>query len=215
MEHYIKRLIAQGEHQTLDFKFEINDAKKIARSLSAFANTNGGRLLIGVKDNGVICGVRSDEEFYMIETASHLYCRPEVVFTSVNHTVDGKNVVEIIVAPSSLKPHYAPAKDNSWQAYIRVNDENQIVNKVILRVWKRLAAPKGVYLKYTDAEKHLLEFIEQYGEISFSKACRVTQCNRYKTENIIANFIAIGVLEPIFGNNKITYKISNINKKIS
>ena len=46
--HPIEELIAQGEHQQLDFKFEVSDSKKIARTLSAFANTDGGRLLIGV-----------------------------------------------------------------------------------------------------------------------------------------------------------------------
>ena len=63
---YIHILIAEGEHQQQDFKFEISDARKIARTLSAFSNTDGGRLLIGVKDNGKIAGVRSDEEKYMI-----------------------------------------------------------------------------------------------------------------------------------------------------
>ena len=46
------KYISQGEHQTQDFKFEIDDQKKIARTLAAFGNANGGRLLIGVKDNG-------------------------------------------------------------------------------------------------------------------------------------------------------------------
>ena len=64
---YIHTLIAEGEHQQQDFKFEISDARKIAKTLSAFANTDGGRLLIGVKDNGRIAGVRSEEEKYMIE----------------------------------------------------------------------------------------------------------------------------------------------------
>ena len=66
---YIRQLVSEGEHCHQDFKFEISDARKIARSLSAFANTEGGRLLIGVKDNGKIAGVRSDEEIYMIEAA--------------------------------------------------------------------------------------------------------------------------------------------------
>jgi predicted HTH transcriptional regulator len=65
---YIRQLVSEGEHCHQDFKFEISDARKIARSLSAFANTEGGRLLIGVKDNGKIAGVRSDEEIYMIES---------------------------------------------------------------------------------------------------------------------------------------------------
>ena len=56
---YIHALIAEGEHQQQDFKFEISDARKIAKTLSAFANTDGGKLLIGVKDNGKIAGVRS------------------------------------------------------------------------------------------------------------------------------------------------------------
>ena len=73
---YLQQLIAEGEHQQQDFKFEISDARKIARSLSAFFNTDGGRLLIGVKDNGRIAGVRSEEEIYMIEAAAKLYCRP-------------------------------------------------------------------------------------------------------------------------------------------
>ncbi|MDA3865584.1 MAG: putative DNA binding domain-containing protein, partial [Salinivirgaceae bacterium] len=41
------QLIAQGEHQQQDFKFCINDSRKIAKSLVAFANTDGGRLLVG------------------------------------------------------------------------------------------------------------------------------------------------------------------------
>ena len=75
---YIYKLIEEGEHQQQDFKFEISDARKIAKSLSAFSNTDGGRLLIGVKDNGKIAGVRSEEEIYMIEAAAKLYCQPQV-----------------------------------------------------------------------------------------------------------------------------------------
>ena len=43
--YYIEELISQGEHEQQDFKFLISDARKIARSISAFANNGGGRLL--------------------------------------------------------------------------------------------------------------------------------------------------------------------------
>ena len=58
---YLEKLISEGEHVHQDFKFAISDARKIAKSLSAFANTEGGRLLVGVKDNGKIAGVRSEK----------------------------------------------------------------------------------------------------------------------------------------------------------
>ena len=99
-KHPIEALIEQGEHQQLDFKFEVSDSKKIARTLSAFANTDGGRLLIGVKDNGAISGVRSEEEYYMIEAASKMYTHPEVPFTAKRWDVNGKTVLEVYIAPS-------------------------------------------------------------------------------------------------------------------
>ena len=97
-KHPIEALIEQGEHQQLDFKFEVSDSKKIARTLSAFANTDGGRLLIGVKDNGAISGVRSEEEYYMIEAASKMYTHPEVPFTAKRWDVNGKTVLEVYIA---------------------------------------------------------------------------------------------------------------------
>ena len=41
---YVSRLIEEGEHEHQDFKYAISDARKIARSISAFANNDGGRL---------------------------------------------------------------------------------------------------------------------------------------------------------------------------
>ena len=57
---YLQRLINEGEHQQQDFKYRISDALKLAKSVSAFANTTGGRLLIGVRDDGQMSGVRSE-----------------------------------------------------------------------------------------------------------------------------------------------------------
>ncbi|HEY9115860.1 MAG TPA: ATP-binding protein, partial [Bacteroidales bacterium] len=122
--HPIKELISQGESLHLDFKFEISDAAKIARSLVAFANTEGGKLLVGVKDNGSIAGVRSEEEFYMIQNAAHRFCQPEVHFTSKEWVLEGKKVLEINIPFSPDYPHRAPDSEGNFKAFIRVADEN-------------------------------------------------------------------------------------------
>ena len=92
---YIEKLVELGENQTQDFKFEISDSKKIARTLSAFSNTDGGKLLIGVKDNGSIAGVRSEEEKHMLEAAAEMYCQPEVALEFSEWKIDGKQVLEV------------------------------------------------------------------------------------------------------------------------
>ena len=119
MSRFIYKLIAEGEHQQQDFKFCINDSKKIAKSLVAFANTDGGRLLIGVKDNGKIAGISSDEEFYMIEAAAKIYSKPQINFTTRQWKVDGKTVLEIGVEPGNKKPHFAKDENGKWLAYVR------------------------------------------------------------------------------------------------
>lgn len=102
---YILDLIAEGEHERQDFKYSITDACKIARSISAFANRSGGRLLIGVKDNGTVAGVRNEEDIYVVEQAAEMYCRPaqHVEFTAFR--VDASAVViRAEIARSARRP---------------------------------------------------------------------------------------------------------------
>ena len=113
---YIYTLIAEGEHQQQDFKFEISDACKIAKTLSAFANTEGGRLLIGVKDNGRIAGVRSEEEKYMIEAAAELYCSPTVNYSMQTHQVEGRTILIVQIEESDQKPIYAKDESGKYLA---------------------------------------------------------------------------------------------------
>jgi predicted HTH transcriptional regulator len=74
---FLLRLIREGEYQRQDFKYRVADACKLAKSVSAFANTDGGRLLIGVRDDGNLSGVRSEEEIFMMHQAAYRYCKPE------------------------------------------------------------------------------------------------------------------------------------------
>ena len=67
----IRKLILEGEGTTLDFKNTITSCEKIAKTMVSYANNKGGKLLIGVADDGRIVGVKSeDEEKYMINKAA-------------------------------------------------------------------------------------------------------------------------------------------------
>ena len=201
-EKYIHALIAQGEHLQLDFKFEISDARKIARTLSAFSNTAGGRLLVGVKDNGRISGVRSEEEFYMVESAASLYCKPEVQFTSQIYTVEGKNVLEVYIPEVDIKPVYARDERNRWMAYTRIADENILANVVQVRIWNGQQDTgeedvKERLLEYTRKEKILLSTLEQIPGAGLTRLGRDTGFKRKELVSLMTKLVRFDVVEII------------------
>jgi hypothetical protein len=204
-KHPLEALIEQGEHQQLDFKFEVNDSKKIARTLSAFANTDGGRLLIGVKDNGLIAGVRSEEEYYMIEAASKMYTRPEVPFTATRWDIRGKTVLEIYIPPCPGKPYAAPDKDDRYQAYIRVHDENMPANEILLLAWKKELEPQGVLLEISRPVEKLLHYLDQYPYIHISHFCRMAHISYHTARNILSDLMATGTLRYGVVDKRIVY----------
>lgn len=204
---YIHALIAEGEHQQQDFKFEISDARKIARTLSAFANTDGGRLLIGVKDNGKIAGVRSDEEKYMIEAAAQLYCQPKVEYSMQTFHVEGRSVLVVQIDESKQKPIYAKDENGKLLAYLRVKDENILATLVHLRVWQQSGCPTGELIQYTEKEQLLLDLLEQNKILSLNRYCRQTGISRRAAEHLLAKFIRFDIVEPVFENHKFYFRL--------
>ena len=208
MSTYLLKLIREGEHINQDFKYCISDSKKIAKSLVAFANTNGGRLLIGVKDNGNIAGVRSDEEFYMIEAAAKIFSKPEIEFTYQQHHIDGKVVLEIQIESSSKKPHFAKDENGKWLAYFRQHDENKLANHVLIEVWRKQKSPKGIFVNYSDSEKILLDYLKENQSISQSQYSRKARITYRDAEKILSDFVVLGILKPVFTEKKMVFSLS-------
>ena len=119
-KQYLQSLIRVGEHQQQDFKYRVSDAPKLAKSVSAFANTDGGRLLIGVRDDGNMSGVRTEEEIYMMHQAAYRYCSPESSIRFDTYHVDGRTIVVVTVPPSDRRPIYAIGDEGVKKAYIRI-----------------------------------------------------------------------------------------------
>lgn len=208
MSTHLYKLIQQGEHQQQDFKYCINDSKKIAKSLVAFANTDGGRLLIGVKDNGKIAGIKTDEEFYMVEAAAKIYSKPAISFRTQQWQVEGKTVLEIQVDPSNLKPHFAKDENGKWLAYIRIDDENFLAHKIQINVWKKQNSPTGIYFTYSDAEKLLIELLKKNVSLTFSKYLRLASISRQEAENILTNFVLMNLVEMNTSKERTTFSLN-------
>jgi len=210
MDNYLKKLIAEGENQKLDFKYCISDSRKIARTLSAFANSDGGRLLIGVRDNGSIAGIRSDEEYYMVETAVHLFCRPEVIFTIKQHITVGKTILEVEVNRGDKRPYQAKDENDRWITYFRHHDQNLVANRIMLQVWKRQEMGTGVLLRFEKAENTLFDYLRKNGSITLSKFRKIARISPYKAEKILVNLLIFKVLIMNISEKGFSYELNPV-----
>lgn len=220
MSFQLYKMIQEGEHLHQDFKYCVNDSRKIAKSLVAFANTDGGKLLLGVKDNGKIAGVRTDEEFYMIESAAKIYSKPAIKFSTKQWLIEGKTVLEIQVVPSEKKPHFAKDENGKWIAYVRVNDENCVAHKIQVNVWKN--SKKPLHFTLTEVEKTLISYLSENLSVSLSKFIRLAHISRSKGEEILTNMAILNIIlidttseGTTFTLNKSYFDSKNPLKKIS
>lgn len=201
---YIKR----GENQTQDFKFAIDDQKKIARTLVAFANTDGGRLLIGVKDNGKIVGCNPEEEFHMIEGAAQLFCQPAIEFKSLVHQEGFRMVLEVIVESNPKRPFRALDEDGKWKSYFRKDDNTLLVNKILFKVWqhqnRKIARPE----KFGTEELALLQLFDHDEVLTLSQLYKKSNLPMKSVDHWLALFVCWGLVDMNFEGVKAVYRLT-------
>lgn len=180
----------------LDFKKTITNTEKIAKSLVAFANNKGGKLLIGVADDGTINGVKSEEEEkYMILTAAHQFCKPAIEPFFEEIYVDDKLVLIVNIPESDLKPHYALDDQNKWWAYIRIDDKTVLASKIIVEVLKNDHKDQGILISYSDNEKALLQYLADHDRITLKEFSKLLRCSYRKAQKILVSLILTNVIK--------------------
>lgn len=205
----LKSYIREGEHQKQDFKFRVDDTRKIARTLAAFANTDGGRLLVGVKDNGKVVGVNPEEENFVIQGAASMYCKPELKVTTQVLREKHKLVLEVIVEESDFKPVRAQDDEGKWKTYVRRGDHTLLANKIIVGVWKNKNKNISRPQAFDEKELLLLKTIRENENITLSKLYRTTQLNKNYIDKLLVLLITWGVVDIDITPNGTFYRPSS------
>ena len=203
--HYLQRLIDEGEHQQQDFKYKVTDACKLAKSVSAFANTDGGRLLIGVRDDGHLSGVRSEEEKYMLQEAATHYCKPAADITFETFVAEGRTIVVATVPKAKHKPVKALGDDGRWKAYIRVADENIVASPVHLRIWHDEQATKGLLVNIGEEERQVMQALDGPPGTTLRQVVRTSGVGHHHTVNILARLVRFGLAKCQFNEHHFAF----------
>lgn len=105
----IREILAHGENQEVEFRESFHSNQDISKTLCALANTLGGLLFLGVKDNGIVIGIGKglDKVQQQISNANQAV-EPAPTISVEIHKVDGKDIVVVVVQKAS---------DNSYNTF--------------------------------------------------------------------------------------------------
>ena len=122
-EREVAYLVTEPEGQTLEYKSPRIHPRDLATTLVAFANADGGRLLIGIEDDGTVSGVDPIADRDQVEgllRAAYEYCVPSVQIEYQFAPYRGRQIL-IIDVPVSPRIH----SHNNGRVYLRVLDRDQ------------------------------------------------------------------------------------------
>jgi len=135
----VNALLTQGENSGVEFKTSQAHPDSVAREMTAFANSQGGTLLIGVNDNGTIEGVYNIKiwEQWIANIARHNIIPPiNVKYKQID--IQGKPIGVIDIPKGCDKP-YQTSKN---QFLVRIGSTSRVATQGELM---RLFQQAGVF----------------------------------------------------------------------
>ncbi len=180
----ILKQIEQGESKTIEFKEQMPKNDSIAKTVIAFANTAGGRLVIGVNDSLEIVGIAEESIFRTQEKISsliHDLCHPNIIPEVYTVQVDTKILLVVEIFRGNLLPYWFKPKGLQEGTYIRIGSSNRAADEVMITDLQRQRMHRSfdeeVNLEYTLDD---LDLDTVYN--AFSKIGKI--CDREKLKNL-------------------------------
>lgn len=196
----LKNLVKRGEGSHLEFKLKTNHPEKIIRGVVAFANTNGGIMLIGVGDDKKIPGLKyADEDEYLLVRAINKYCFPRISYTIERvQLYDEREVLVIRVPRSPTRPHYIipdPANPDDKKAYVRVGDKSVQASREVREILKGEQAERSIRFTYGEKERKLMQHLGEHNSITVDLFASIAGISRRIASRTLVLLVLANVLE--------------------
>ena len=122
-------IIANGENSGVDFKRDDIRPEQLAKEVVAMANFQGGRLLLGVEDDGMITGIQRDnlEEWVMNVFQGKIH--PMILPFYEEVRMDDGKAVAIISFPMGISKPYVVRDRGREEVYIRVGSTSRLATR--------------------------------------------------------------------------------------
>jgi predicted HTH transcriptional regulator len=194
----VRRLAAMGEGPRLEFKKRIPEGSRVAKEVTAMANAHGGRLLIGVTDEGAVVGVRdSEEEEYSLQATLEAFCDPPVPHKTYRISISRRKEVILVEIPESPhKPHYVLGDpgEGRRQVYVRIEDMSVVASREAVRLMRHRDGSGDVRFEFGEKELVLMRYLDEYGRISVEQFARIAGVPRRAASHTLVLLTRAGLL---------------------
>ncbi|MFZ9760924.1 MAG: helix-turn-helix domain-containing protein [Candidatus Kapaibacteriota bacterium] len=194
----VQDMISAGESTTVEFKRKFTEPEKMAKELTAFANTKGGHLLIGIDDDRRIVGIPSEKTIMSdVERACYFYCDPPLTYELYIMPYDRVDIAIVQVPESKQKPHVVrnPQKPDETKVYIRQGEESVAASKEMIRIMRGMRPDaKPLMISITDKERSLFDFIEKKGRATVRDFSTLVNISDRRAARLLVRLVRAGVL---------------------
>lgn len=126
----LMQLVRQGENSGIEFKRDDLRPEQLAREVVAFANFQGGQVLLGIEDDGTPSGLqRADLEHWVMDTVFGRFVHPQLLpYYEEVVLEDGLRVAVVTVMPGTTKP-YVVRHHQREDIYVRVGSTSRLATR--------------------------------------------------------------------------------------
>ncbi len=123
-------IINNGESSRVEFKRDTVRPEQLAKEIVALANLQGGILMLGVEDDGVISGIsRADLETWIMDTVFGRYVHPLILPCYEEIQLDDGKRVAIVSFPQGISKPYVLRHNDREDVYIRVGSVSRLATR--------------------------------------------------------------------------------------
>lgn len=125
----LSEIISNGENSGVEFKRDEIRPEQLAKEVVAFANLQGGRIFLGVEDDGTISGILRENPQEWVLNALRDKVHPQIIpFYEEVRVGDGRTVAVVSIASGLSKP-YSVRHNNREDVYIRMGDRSELASR--------------------------------------------------------------------------------------
>jgi predicted HTH transcriptional regulator len=190
----LKKLVARGEGSNLEFKRKAAYPDKIVREMIAFANMNGGVLLLGVGDDKTLPGLKfPEDESHVIQEALRKVHPKLPVREQFIPIGNSRTIIRYDIDESDRKPHYILVAEQK-ESYVRVNDQSIKASKEMREIVKRSRKKKDIRFHYGEHEKFLMQYLDSNPTITLKRFIELSGLKKFYASRKLVLLVLADVL---------------------